>query len=341
MKISKSLLAAFCLIFLLTLSASAQPTQVNGQSMGHRLLIYYGIPLGVNATWDTNKAAAVFAKYDVIVFGEGLEEKKHTFHVSTKEIIPLIREGNPNVKIYGYVDLDVKKINYPNEVLFDKTDKWKSMGADGIFLDDAGYDFLVSRERLNTIIKYIHDQELSAFVNAWKPDDVMGNAVDEKFNPKGEKTLMDERDIYLLEDLLEPTDISDPNSKSAFSPNFRQKMDKSLTYRQTLDVKLMAISDIDFDQYSENAVRKFFRMTEAASSIFSLDAYGVAPKEYSSSKSGRDIARSFPYISNYMNYYTKDVSYKAKYDNRDFARGGFRLHSLPGEHYYNYPSDAK
>jgi hypothetical protein len=50
------------------------------------------------------------------------------------------------------------------------------MGVTGIFLDEAGYDFGVTRERQNAIVRYIHALGLKAFLNAFDPDDVFGSA---------------------------------------------------------------------------------------------------------------------------------------------------------------------
>lgn len=331
-------LLLFACLFTLVLPAGAANSS---DSKGYRLLIYYGIPAGVNEVWDDTKAAEVFAEYDVLVFGAGLEENKHSYHDSTAEIFRLIREKNPDARLFGYVDLGVTTSNFSPAAMESKAKKWKALGANGIFLDDAGYDYGVSRARLNQTVNAVHRLGMSVFVNAWNPDDVMGNKVDRKYNPKGQASALDKRDIYLLEDFLQPTDITKKSSPSVFNSAFRGKMDKSLAYRKKLGVKLMSVSIIDYAKYSENAVRKFFRMNEATAAVFSLDAYGIAPTHYSSERPNKHKVRSFPYILNYMSYYSTNVEYVSKYGNRDFSRGGFRIHSLPGEHYYNYPADAK
>ncbi len=332
----------FLLLFacLLTLVLPAGAANYS-MSKGNRLLIYYGIPAGVNEAWDDTKAAQIFAEYDVLVFGAGLEEKKHSYHDSTAAIFRLIREKNQNARLFGYVDLGVTTSNFSPKVMESKAKKWKELGANGIFLDDAGYDYGVSRARLNQTVNVVHGLGMSVFVNAWNPDDVMGNKVNSKYNPKGQASALDKRDIYLLEDFLNPTDITKNNSTSVFNSAFQGKMDKALAYRKKQGVNLMSVSIIDYAKYSENAVRKFFRMNEATAAVFSLDAYGIAPTHYSSERPSKHEVRSFPYILNYMSYYSTDVKYVSKYGSRDFSRGGFRIHSLPGEHYYNYPSDTK
>src|SRR3990167_9714134 len=83
-----------------------------------KLLIYYGTPQGINpdvvgALWDSEKAAQVFAHWDYIVFGAGLELSTSPQHTNTQDIIGLIRGYNPVAKIFGYIDLGVRSIVAP------------------------------------------------------------------------------------------------------------------------------------------------------------------------------------------------------------------------------------
>ncbi|WP_281886197.1 hypothetical protein [Paenibacillus sp. YYML68] len=322
-------------------TAYASSEGIDTQSKGYRLLIYYGTPKAVNGVWDEEKSAKALATYDVVVLGQNLETTSHTFHKSTFNVIKLMKENNPNIAIYGYVDLGVSTLNLSIANMKSRVDSWKSMGATGIFLDDAGYDYKVPRERLNTMVNYVHDQGMSAFINAWHPKEVFGSEPHPVYNPTGAASAIDERDIYLLEDFLQETDITASSSISVFTPTFRKKLDELLHYRKETGVRLMSVSIMDFEQYSDTAIRKFFRMNEVTAGVFSLDGYGLSPIDYSADKPYSNLLRKFPYISNYNDFHTIDVTYTAKYKDLDFARGGFRLHSLPNEHYYLYPKEAK
>jgi hypothetical protein len=77
----------------------------------HRFLIYYGIPVSVNGTGTANAAAAVFAAYDTVVFGDGLEDTGHSAHTSTVSVIAAMKALKPSIKIYGYIDLGVTTQN--------------------------------------------------------------------------------------------------------------------------------------------------------------------------------------------------------------------------------------
>ena len=90
MHLRKALIILLSLVFIR--GASAPENTAKDNTDGYRLLIYYGIPEGVNGLWDQAKAATLFAEYDFIVFGEGLEKQAHSFHDSTSKVIAAIRE---------------------------------------------------------------------------------------------------------------------------------------------------------------------------------------------------------------------------------------------------------
>jgi hypothetical protein len=163
-------------IFLLTQPAAVFAEETLSAQSGNKLLIYYATPKLVNNVRDDYAAAAIFAKYNYVVFGAGLESPTHSYHESTKNIIRIIHSLNPSTVIFGYVDLGVTTNNFPLETMQAKALQWKSMDINGVFLDDAGYDFQTPRSRLNHMLDFLHSNQLSGFVNAWNPDDVMGSA---------------------------------------------------------------------------------------------------------------------------------------------------------------------
>ncbi|CAH0119441.1 hypothetical protein PAE9249_01944 [Paenibacillus sp. CECT 9249] len=318
---------------------AAESSQSSGKEAApYRLLIYYGIPEQVNDAQEVEKAAGIFAQYDYIVFSAGLEQPQHKYSASTREIMAGIKKLNENARIFGYVDLGVTtKYNYTKEQLAERYRLWAEMGADGIFLDDAGHDFGVNRERLNYAVETVHSLSMSAFVNAWDPDDVFADRIDKEMNPDGSPTALGAQDYFLIESFLKPTDIGDPNSDSAYGSGFQKRIDKLLEYRKTYGTKLLSVSKIDYQSLSKNDLRKFFRMNEAAAGVFSLDGYGVAAWDYSAGTVNRNVVELFPYFENYMNYYKMDAKYRKLTGGSDYQRNGFRLHSEEGEHFYNIP----
>jgi hypothetical protein len=193
----------------------APPSADARLSLPARLAIYYGYPSLVNgAAGDLRQAAAVFSRYDVVVFGDGLElveprngrgveGRGRTEHESTQDIIRMVRESGARTAFYGYVDLGSSQhLTVPE--LQRRTGLWAAMGVKGIFVDEAGYDFGVTRARQNDIVQHIHALGLAAFLNAYNPDDLFSDAkvpltTAGGGNPDGVHSLLGRGDLFLLE----------------------------------------------------------------------------------------------------------------------------------------------
>jgi len=154
-----------------------------GKLSPRRLAIYYGIPSLVNgAQGDTGRAAAVFGEYDLVVFGDGLEFPDVVpgrrpagagplEHGRTAAIIRLLAATARKPIVYGYVDLGNSQ-NLALPEIERRIALWRGMGARGIFFDEAGYDFGVTRARQNAAVEAVHAAGLRVFMNAFNPDDV-------------------------------------------------------------------------------------------------------------------------------------------------------------------------
>lgn len=104
-----------------------------------------------------------------------MEEEGREGHTETMEIIKLASE----VSFFGYINLgDLHSEKYYSLIeLHDKISSWEKMGVDGIFIDEAGFEFWTKekikyRERLNGVLDLVHAKGLSAMVNAWIPEDI-------------------------------------------------------------------------------------------------------------------------------------------------------------------------
>lgn len=149
-----------------------------------KLAIYYSWPSSVNGTYTVAGAINVFKDYELLVLGAGLEDPSHGDHINTKDIIKGL---STNTKVYGYIDATLALADIQTKI-----DKWATVGIYGIFCDQFGYDYGLTRTRQNEIVDYIHLKRLSAFVNAWNPDDI--------FVPTEiEATHLDKRDWVLAE----------------------------------------------------------------------------------------------------------------------------------------------
>ena len=178
-----------------------------------RLAIYYGYPSLVNnAQGDVDRAVAVFADYDAIVFGDGLEfptlglgagPQEHEF---TRTLIQRLRLTARRPLIFGYIDLGLSQ-SLPIDMIVDRIDRWGAMGAGGVFLDEAGFDFGVTRQRQNAAVTAAHARGLSVILNSFRPEDVFSatptplNAAGGG-NPSGLEPALTAIDAILLESFV-------------------------------------------------------------------------------------------------------------------------------------------
>ena len=188
-----------------------------------RLAIYYGIPSLVNgAAGDVGRAAAAFAEYDLVVFGDGLEfddvvpARKPPGagpieYGRTKAIIAQLAASPRKTAVFGYVDLGSSQQLSIDEIK-SRVAKWKALGAAGIFYDEAGADFGVDRARQNAAVEAAHAARLRVVLNAFNPDDVFRTGDD------GVRPRLGAGDAYLLESFAVRNGVAeDPFGTSAAS----------------------------------------------------------------------------------------------------------------------------
>lgn len=183
-------------LFAWGLSATVAPARA-GLAPGS-LLIYYSWPSAINGTYAVPAAAAEFARYDRVVLGDGLELATHPDHANTAAIVAQVH-ALASTRVYGYVDLGVSTQNLSPAEIAQRLDAWQATGADGVFLDDFGYDFQVTRERQNAAVAAAHARGLPVVANGWNPADVFGRDVDPVHNPTGAAPLLGAGDFYLSE----------------------------------------------------------------------------------------------------------------------------------------------
>jgi hypothetical protein len=189
--------ASICVISAAMLATGSGPEP-------RRLAIYYGIPSLVNgAGGDVARAADAFADYDMVVFGDGLEFEDVVAsrtpvgpgpieHGRTKEIIARLAAGFRKTAVFGYIDLGRSQQLSLDEIRA-RCLRWKTMGASGIFFDEAGADFGVDRARQNAATDTAHAAGLRVVLNAFNPDDVFRTGLD------GARPRLTTGDGYLLE----------------------------------------------------------------------------------------------------------------------------------------------
>lgn len=144
----------------------------------NNLLIYYGYPIAFRSLWDVQDVVqAIAADYDIYVVGMGYEDPAHAQYATTMQIIAGLRTAG--VRIYGYVPMGVTTANLTTAQIRTRIDQWKVLNVDGIFLDEFGFDYGVSRQRQIDAVTYCHDNSLNYCANAWIWWDVAADNVNQ------------------------------------------------------------------------------------------------------------------------------------------------------------------
>ena len=245
------------------------------------LLVYYGylnsFNYGVNG-WNNEKVAVDMARYQLLVFGDGVQNPAHPDYANTQIIIPRIKALNPEALIFGYVPTPDSTTDFNS-----KADQWNTLGVHGIFMDEAGYDYGVTRDAFNTHVDYVHSLAKRCFANAWNTDHILGTANDPSFpnstyNPGLVESHLDFYDWVLLE--------SFPVNTSVFVGNYEDKMDwfyrgqKIRGQRFTYGINAAALCVINNDNTSGDSL---FQFGYTSASMWSLEAFGSSDTHYASS----------------------------------------------------------
>jgi hypothetical protein len=238
-----------------------------------RLCIYYGWPSYVNGS-QGNAAAATsqFLNCDVFVLGDGIEHPEHGDHQNARSIIGnLIGAGR---RVFGYVDLGVSTQNLSVPQMQQYVDEWRAMGVTGIFFDDAGFDYQVTRVRQNLMVDYVHSLGMKVFLNAWMIDDALGD-MDETGarNP----SRMAAGDWYLAESWL----IAGGSYQSI--ADWTVKADKALAYARAKRINIAAVSTAGINKaLAKDSSNDKFKMSWWAAAMYGLAAWQWTDASYSS-----------------------------------------------------------
>ncbi|MEM1327211.1 MAG: hypothetical protein AAGI23_14715 [Bacteroidota bacterium] len=266
-------------ILILLLASSITTVHAQQNPPPAKLAVYYGYPSLTNniaayangaPRGDIAVAAASLAQYDLLVIGDGLQDPCHPDHNNTKSIIGIL--NNQNVAVYGYIDLGVSIQNLTPITIQYRIEKWKEMGVTGIFLDDAGEDFGVSEERMSNAIIWVHNADLSAFVNGFDPDFV--------FNT-GE---MKGQDWYMIES------FHVRNGELYTTPKdqqyMEQKYQKCADYSKQYQTKIAALTtSTDERGYNQELMNSAWQLAEK----WNFHAFGWGEPNFSASGSSANI----------------------------------------------------
>jgi hypothetical protein len=270
------------------LVAAAGDARPRSGASPQRIAVYYGYPSLVNgANHDLSRAVSVFSDYDVIVLGDGLEfdaPRPNTAgpaeHQFTRRLIDALRLTPRRPLVYGYIDLgSTERLSL--EDIRDRIDRWARMGARGVFFDEAGYDFGVTRERQNAAVAAAHAQGLSACLNAFRPADVFGtmrtplNAVGGG-NPDGAPPELSGHDAVLLESFAVRNGVPEPPESLA------ARTRAALEGRARFGTRVFAVATSDGPTTDPASLAEFGWW---AASALGVDAYGWGMPAFSAASS--------------------------------------------------------
>ena len=142
------------------------------------LLVYYGYPIAYKGLWDTAAVVSeIAANYSVWVVGATYGDPTHTEYATTTAIVSGVRSSG--VKVYGYVPIGQNTSGLTLAQMQVRVDQWDTVGVDGIFLDEFGFDYGNTRTRQKDIVDYVHGKGLPCCANAWTAEDLMCDNVSE------------------------------------------------------------------------------------------------------------------------------------------------------------------
>ena len=248
------------------------------------LLIYYGWLnsfASAENSWDNENVAQSMSIYNILVFGDGVQNPSHGDFANSQIIIPRIKEINPEALIFGYVTVNQSLNDFTTKV-----SQWNDLEVDGIFMDEAGYD-CKNRIELNSRIDVVHNQEFSniCFLNSWNIDHVMGIENDPSYpNSTYNPGLVDSNicadDWYLLESFVVNTSAYSANDGYANKNDWYARGNKAVERRKEFGIKLASVGIINDDNSNGQDLFDFCYRSALA---YSLDANGTSDSNYGAS----------------------------------------------------------
>jgi len=276
------------------------------------LLIYYGWLNAFNSSvnsWNNDKVAVDMSKYNVIVFGDGVQDPSHGDFANSQVIISRIKAINPETLIFGYVT-----VNQPLSAFITKAKQWDDLEVNGIFMDEAGYDYGKNRVDLNSRIDVVHSLEdaYTCFINAWNIDNIVGTDEDVSYpnatyNPGLVESNIEPSDWYLLESFAVNTSAYGANSGYANENDWFVRGNKAIEKRKEYDFSLASVGIINDD----NIVgQDLFDFSYRSALAYSLEANGTSDTSYGSgSAKTKYWDRPKPY------HFTRDDDFAVVTDN--------------------------
>jgi hypothetical protein len=246
-----------------------------------RLAIYYGYPsLVEDAAGDVARAVRTFSEYDVVVFGDGLELGQGSADAGLRaeyqrltQIVPALRASARTTRVYGYIDLGRTQSLGDAEIVR-RIVQWQRLGVDGIFFDEAGRDFGVTPARRVAAVRATHDRTLSAFMNAFNPDDLFDGAPAPR-RGTADAGALGARDALLLESFAVREGVLQPAEETA------KRAAAAFKWRDRTGIKVFAVTTTLSATFDPAA----FAHASKLASALGVDGFGWGERGFSAADS--------------------------------------------------------
>lgn len=270
--------------------------------------IFYSYPTDLNGLYEVDLVTPIIGKYDLAIFGRELCEPDCEARPDTIEIIKKLNESY-GTEVFGYVPIgcltpeedpeqDVSNLTF--DEIKTRILSWKEMGAKGIFLDEFGYDYRVTRERQNEIVDFCHENSLNIIANAWEVDHVFGtknytveagNVQEFPGNPNNLECKLTEDDYIFFEHLMFYAD-SDTHVKSEVPWNVYKVQEYYEKYYKKFKTQVFLANQIP-TKASESVQKELLRCTQIAGAVMQADVVSTSGEFWSSESTKTFYAEPF------------------------------------------------
>lgn len=245
-----------------------------------KVMLYYGYP--------SEFPVSTYTAHDIVVLGDEYEMSEHEDHANAVSLISQIN-ATSNTRVVGYVpigmDPDWDDSCLEMSEIKSRIDKWKAMGAKGIFLDEFGYDYYITRERQNEAVGYCHDNGLFVIANAWTVDHCFSTEnlyldwINHYGNPNHLPTLLGPNDYYIFENLY--YDSTGRNVKYASMEHLMQAMTYKQLYKDVYGTKSISLDSIK-STASDTQFKQYASVSLIADAMFGIDAVALGDENWGS-----------------------------------------------------------
>jgi hypothetical protein len=222
-----------------------------------RFCIYYGFPSLVNGSTTIQQAIDNFAFYDTIVFPIVDQVAFPAEYTNLQQIVAGLLALNK--KVFGYVQVGSRTVlDISTDITY-----WQTVNANitGVLLDEFGFDFFNTRDRMVTLLDTLRIFNLGFILNAFNPDDIFSTDP----NPLQNITLQNNgKEFYLFESfgILDAQNITCTNNNADFQV-FVAKVQKILNYgvqQFTLACTTNITSPVD--PFNQDLFNEYYYMCE-------------------------------------------------------------------------------